>query len=86
LKAAAFSTRSQPADCQLSDVSEGWMLARSSRRRRTIRVAAMFAMKSPSSSNPTKRLWRNQLWSGFVFVGFPLQIGGANIARADHAL
>jgi hypothetical protein len=86
LEAAAFSTRSQPADCQLSDVSGGWLLARSSRQRRAILVAAMFAVEPPSSSNPTKRLCGG-ISSGLdSFRRLLLQIGGANIAGADHAL
>jgi len=45
----------------------------------------MFAGEPPSSSDPTKRLWRR---IGSVLDAFRrllLQIGGANIAGADRA-
>jgi hypothetical protein len=48
-------------------------------------LAAMFAGKPPSSSNPTKQLSRG-IFSTLTFRQLLLQIGGANIAAARIAL
>jgi hypothetical protein len=47
---------------------------------------AMFAVKPPSSSNPTKRLSQQSACSLEAFRRLRLQIGGANIAGADRAV